>query len=156
LHFEIPYTSKEPNPNAGNQVYYQQLGPSPTFIQTEAEIQGFDHRLSSYKDGIYVYTFLDEEATKALEYMRANPDKFTSVKINKSVEVQELYSICPEGSHLYEYDKEFQVTCEACNESFPWTELEQDEYYDFYTDAYTDSKCPKCGEWDCCKIRFQT
>lgn len=153
--FEIPYISKKPNPNAGNQVYYQQLGPTPTLVQTNVKIDGFDHRLSGFQDGVYTYTLLDREAVEAIKYMKGHPEKFLTIKITKSIDVQKLYSLSPEGSYLYEYDQKFRVQCQCCGKWFSWTELENDSYDCDYEYTWTETKCPKCGEWDCCIIGFQ-
>ena len=45
-----------------------------------------------------------------------------------------------------------EIECRECHSKFFYTELEEDELAD---GTYSDTICPKCGEWYCCDIEFE-
>jgi hypothetical protein len=57
-------------------------------------------------------------------------------------------------AYLYTYIHK-KVKCNTCKKSFMSNELQydSDEIDDVCTN--TDSKCPKCGKWDCCNIKYE-
>ena len=54
---------------------------------------------------------------------------------------------------IVEYD-DTQIQCSACGAAFSWRDLEADAYTDG-DDTWSNSICPKCGEWDCAEIELE-
>lgn len=157
MKFVIPYLSKEPNPNKGRLMY---LCPGP--VEYNLSLQSklpdeFDSYLYTLMDDMYFYLFISQETfSRAMDIIKKNVALYYDyIKVFTVQNMTPVYTLCPEGAYLYKYDFNFCVTCEDCGESFPYTELEQDEFYNDYDYQYTDTKCPKCGAWNCCEIEFQ-
>lgn len=65
-------------------------------------------------------------------------------------DIQEMYSLTPEGKWLFSY-LPTNIRCESCGAEFEHTELLSDEEWE----TYTNTKCPKCGDWRCCNIEYE-
>jgi len=64
----------------------------------------------------------------------------------------------PNPEYLYKYRK-IKVKCNECKETFYNTELEYGEIDECSCCgngySYSNTKCPKCGEWDCCELEYE-
>lgn len=70
---------------------------------------------------------------------------------------QEVVTIehLPAPPWLYDY-LPTNVTCDSCGESFDHSELRSDESFDGEEEFYSDRICPRCGEWDCCEVKYES
>jgi hypothetical protein len=62
-----------------------------------------------------------------------------------------------EPEFIFEYN-DIEISCRRCESRFPISKLESDYvvYGDGISgDAFSDSICPKCGEWDCCDLEYE-
>ncbi len=53
------------------------------------------------------------------------------------------------SAYSFEYE-DTGVECNGCGSKFLHNELESDD------DGYSSTVCPKCGESDCCDIKYQS
>lgn len=58
----------------------------------------------------------------------------------------QMHSIWPCPEWIYEFEP-LAVTCNECGAQFDYGELQSDSGSD--ADSYSDTVCPKCGEWNC-------
>lgn len=63
--------------------------------------------------------------------------------------IQRIPTIYSQPLYLYEYEP-VKVTCDYCEKTFPWTDLEE-EFEDYDDDYYHRARiCPHCGTEECC------
>lgn len=147
----IPYKEKKDNPRAGRSDYTYPCGPIRYEIQSEEKLEELENnsliRLSSFNPKAEYPYFYEGYNLESIPHIENGT-------INRYQNYQTVYSLTPEPSFIYQYD-DCDVECESCGEKFSWKELksEDDEWYDGY--SYSDTICPHCGEWDCCKVEFQ-
>ncbi|MFW9876909.1 MAG: hypothetical protein ACFFG0_27765 [Candidatus Thorarchaeota archaeon] len=157
---KIDQSSIRKNPTAGNTVYHINLGPPKYKIETNWPIpnkKGIMLQSINSVDGKFIYQYIAaENPSKYLcKHIKGRPENsyFGITKIN---EYDTIYSLTPEPRFLYSYENKM-VCCNNCKEKFDWKELLSDSLSCFEQEAYSwsDTICPKCGEWDCCKIEFE-
>lgn len=168
------------NPTAGQRRYPQQVSPpsmSITFPWHDPENPpkdlGEGARLSSYtlsvskdtpdRKGVMfncTYVLLVRPPDDFMRDMAAlHREKFNYTETNN---IQMVESLVAEPPYLYEY-RPTRVQCYSCKAKFPHTELESDvedcgcSQYDDCCGCYkdTDTKCPKCGNWNCCELEYE-
>lgn len=140
------------NPNAGNTVYYRNIGPKEYHKQTITFEDGIWYKRVqigySYSEEKIVWTLSHEESIK----QEKRPDHFyPDFKESSYQPTEKLYSLSPEPEYLFKYENTV-ISCEYCNEEFPTNELMND--FDDYS-GYNDRVCPKCSAWDCCEIQYE-
>jgi len=90
------------------------------------------------------------EVQAAAEKLRECVEGVLEMSFNLSVPTQ-VYRVPPGKPYFYDYVPT-QVKCEECGREFMHTELISDSV-DFNEGcAFTETKCPHCGEWDCCEV----
>ena len=151
--FIVKIKSLRKNPNAGNCVYYQVLGPVKYVIQTQEPIQNRPEQLY----------FVSVRHARDYEYITLNSDIAQSVfnefhtsckfiRLTRKQDIQPLYTLSPEGPYLIEYD-DCIVQCEDCQSEFSYHNLGDASDYDY---GLMEDICPKCNTVDCCQWRHET
>ncbi len=62
--------------------------------------------------------------------------------------IERIRLMTPEPAFLYEF-KPTEVVCKECGWKSDIYELKSDYTYCGEEEVYSNSICPKCGEWDC-------
>lgn len=161
----INLKSIKKNPNAGQSIYHV-AGPTTTTISFQCASRELLDRLNS--DEIRVISFKGEEdmgiQVEALgcgdmDSLKAQLDaiRARSISIVQDHNIQQINSMFPEPEYNYKHLNS-KVTCNGCMKSFPMSELKEDgdDDYENNTHWYSDTICPKCGEIDCCELKFET
>lgn len=76
--------------------------------------------------------------------------KLTAVNKTAKQNINKLYSLTPEGSHFYDFEKTI-ISCDSCGKTFSWDQLKAEGCDDFWSDRI----CPSCEAWDCCELEFE-
>ena len=67
-------------------------------------------------------------------------------------DIQPIFSMDSEPKYLFDYIST-KVQCIDCKKEFFHTKLKSDE---FGFDSYSNTICPECGCFDCCRLDFET
>lgn len=138
------------NPNAGNTVYYRNIGPAEYYKTTVERIENqwvkTDYS-GREENGEIVYNI-----NRIQSYgCKNNPFDFLGVKEWSHQPYERIYSLYPEPEYLFSYENPL-IKCEYCEAEFPISELVND-FCDY--GGYNDRVCPKCSVWDCCEIEYE-
>ena len=143
----IDLNSIKENPNASKRDY---IHPGQiTYILNGKDIS--EEELKQ-KQKIYMeqYSKLKTDQEKQ-KFVKKNP--FISEQSRNLIETD---SLNPEPKYLYEYINQ-EVECKKCKQKFSFEELQSD-YITLGNDGetFSDEVCPKCGEWWCVVIQYET
>lgn len=48
-----------------------------------------------------------------------------------------------------------EIKCHSCEEIFRLNDLEADEIWENEEEYYSNTVCPKCGEFYCCELEYE-
>jgi hypothetical protein len=60
----------------------------------------------------------------------------------------------PEPDYFYKYEI-IEVKCNNCKQKFKSNEFQSLDNDNDDCFASTETGCPKCGEWDCCSVKYE-
>ena len=152
----------KPNPDVGRDTY-----PVPGRSCTEVERyirRGNDVVFQSLTDGYLNFERNRHEVCPDLpelphdQYVSLMKGEISEaiVKHSATREHTTVHTMTPEGPHLFEYE-DTPVECDNCHEKFSYKELEADAMQDGDgEETWSNWICPKCGEWDCCELEFES
>jgi len=63
-------------------------------------------------------------------------------------------SMIPEPNYLYTHIDQ-SIECSSCHSQFPYQQLKSDAISLGCDEAWSNTICPVCGNWDCCDISFE-
>jgi hypothetical protein len=155
----------------------------PTYIEISFEIKGkhvqadkkfrkYPIALMSYRfeEGYYMRSPQDGPPVVKKYRIIAGQDDFDLEKLldrlksfykaklinfNVRYESQQVNLAMPVPTYTYQY-KKTMVKCKGCKARFTHDKLETDyDYYGDGSDCYYEDICPKCGEHNCCDIKFE-
>lgn len=98
--------------------------------------------------GFYFDGADDEHAKKITAYLESNGCSDITLIFKDG---SRLVNHFPEPAWFYSYAPT-EVQCQECEAKFLHTDFSSDSSGD---DAYSNTICPLCGEWDCCDVEFE-
>jgi len=152
----------KPNPNAGQDTY---CIPGCSCTEVERFIRrGNDVVFQCLTDGMVVREALHVDKDSYVpelphkEYvglMKGEIPEFV-VRRSETRGQQFVRGMTPEGLWLFDYE-DTEVECHTCHARFSYEDLKADAIGDGNGDEiWSNSICPKCGEWDCCEIEYES
>jgi len=140
---KIDRTTIKKNPNAGKTTYILPIGPEECF------------KTEYYGDRVKEYVVYSKSERLILDRPRREGDlQSGSISCRYSQPTQVIHTLSPEPAYFYKYENP-TIECEYCKSQFKHTELQSDEYSFCEDYGYSDCVCPKCKEWNCCKLEYE-
>ena len=126
----VPIKSIKTNPNAGRTKY--EIPDRPDYYLTLSKlVDDEDLYLISELGNVYCYSAKRVDLEKY---------KDSFIKLEKTQNIQTMYSISPEPKYIIEYEDLFE-SCMTCGELVNLKDL----YIDYDQDYYNERCCPKCN-----------
>ncbi len=151
----INRSSIKKNPNAGQRVYY--VAGHPSIELTKIYKRGKNWVREEWW-GLSIKDCELEGAILSRQEVITSIEKPASwgpeLSLTRKQPVETIHTLSPEPRFHYSY-KDTPLACDSCQWIFLNSELCSDSR-DGYDDwGYSDTVCPRCGEWDCCELEYE-
>lgn len=151
---KIDRKSIKKNPNAGNTVTrirghreatFTVTGELPDYLEEDKNMYVSSWTLTAGSNDIDIRNcaLIDFDIFDKL----SKEPNVTNLQMTQS---GEAFHHAPEPKHHYKH-KDTQVQCCDCKEKFKRSKLESQSY----DSDYSNTVCPKCGEWDCVNLKYE-